>query len=413
MVEPIQKWMETMRPMADKLRYAILLLMSILVAMSYHPSIEAMRTTGMVGAVILQRAIQLVFLVLVLLLVFDMSSLRHRFVKVSFILALGVLIFGLLVAVIFGQTGLLSEFKLLCPPLIALLTGMQVQWNRKRLLGFLSCFSVAIMITGLSVLFMQGGGFVISEIYISDHKNALGPMLSTAAIMLAFIFLACPESKKLLKITGKFLLLALILLLLLVVLTLRARAALLSMASILFLVLIQRYKGKSLLITLSVCVLLVLAVFFLLPDAMREYVHQSLFAGLSGDFTSGRAERNMQAIALIGDHPLFAQLVAPDNARVVHNFFLHVTSSFGLLFAFPLLALYVYLFVYIIKSIYHSDVKCMSNVGYYVTMVLLLVSFFEYTLPFGPGTVTFVNFVMLGMSLRMDKDFDKEYVVLE
>lgn len=400
MIERLQFLRLKVLPMVDRLRYILLMLISVMLPLSYHPAVEASRVAGTLDAVIFHRSIQLVFVLLFLLLPFDLAALKHRFVKVSFALLSAVFLSGLLVAVLFGQTSCLDEFKVLCPPLMAMLVGMQVKWNRQRLLLLMLCFSLTALITGLSVLFMQGVGFVISEMYFYEPKNAFGPMLASAAVMLAFCWMSFADSKKWAQVIGKLVLLALVLLCVVVVLTIRARAALLAMVLVLCLAFFQRYKGKSLLISLSVCLLLAVAAFIFLPDSMREYVQQGLFAGLSKDFTSGRAERNMEAMALLGTHPLLGQLVMPKDIGVVHNFFLYEASRFGLLFALPVLALYVYLFVEILIKVFKSDVKLVSNVGFYVMLVLLLVSFFEYILPFGPGTVTFMNFVLFGMSLR-------------
>lgn len=51
-------------------------------------------------------------------------------------------------------------------------------------------------------------------------------------------------------------------------------------------------------------------------------------------------------------------------------------------------------------------------IGFYAILVLFVVSMFEYAFPFGPGTSTMLNFVILGLAFRfyeekIEKNNDK------
>ena len=162
----------------------------------------------------------------------------------------------------------------------------------------------------------------------------------------------------------------------------------------------QRYKNRYLLLSFWGAIILVVAVFLLLPQSIKHYVDQSLFAGFSGDITSGRAARNQQALQVLAENPLMGQLLNPHEVGTVHNYPLIQVLNYGLLMAAPLMALYFYLLFVDIKAIAIKGIAAMRNVGFYAMLVIFMVSMFEYSFPYGPGTTTVVNFIVFGVALR-------------
>jgi O-antigen ligase len=292
-----------------------------------------------------------------------------------------------------------AEVRMMLIPLCAVWVGWRMSMDECRLKTLAVIFTVGVVMVGLSVVFMQGSGFSITEEYFADQKNSLGPMLATAAVLCMGLILGSKGRKNIpLIILG----LVLVGLCVLLILTIRARAALLAVAVVLSLMLFQRFKSRYTLLSVWMAILLVVAVFILLPHSMKQYVNQSLFSGFSGgDITSGRMGRNYQAMGVWALNPLLGHLVNPTTVEVVHNYPLWSLYQYGLLGAFPFLAVYLYIFCVSLKRIWKIGVDTVMNTGCYMLMALFVVSLFEYTLPFGPGTSTVMSFVFLGMALKV------------
>ena len=96
------------------------------------------------------------------------------------------------------------------------------------------------------------------------------------------------------------------------------------------------------------------------------------------------------------------QLLNPREVGTVHNYPLIQVLNYGLLMAAPLMALYFYLLFVDIKAIAINGIAVMRNAGFYAMLVIFMVSMFEYSFPYGPGTTTVVNFILFGVALRSD-----------
>ena len=381
--------------LADSLSHALLLLLSFLVTLPYYPYMAGSEVAG-----VLYGTIAGVFLLLFIFSQLGQQVFSSRVTNVCWILLGVVVLSGLIVYAIFGNAEMKAEVRSVLIPLCALMVGWQLKMDENRLTGLILVFTMGIVVVGVSLIFLQGSGFSISETYFSDQKNAVGPLMATAAVLNAGMALGASGKRKVfLMILG----LSLALFCVLMILTIRARAALLAATLVIALMLFQRYKNKYLLLSFWGAILLVVAVFLLLPHSIKQYVYQSLFAGFSGDITSGRMARNQQALQVLAENPMFGQLLNARGVGIVHNYPLFQVLNFGLLMAAPLLALYFYLLFVDIKAIATKGISAMRYVGLYALLAVFVVSMFEYSFPYGPGTTTVMNFIFFGIALQNNK----------
>jgi len=378
--------------LTDSLSYALLLLLSFLVTLPYYPYMAGSEVAG-----VLYGAIAGVFLLLFIFSQLGQQLFSSRVINVCWILLGLVVLSGMIVYAVFGNTEMNAEVRSILIPLCALMVGWQMKMDENRLIGLVLVFTMGIIVAGVSLIFLQGSGFSISETYFADQKNAVGPMMATAAVLNAGMALGASGKRKVfLMIFG----LSLALFCVLMILTIRARAALLAAVVVMALMLFQRYKNKYLLLSFWGAILLVVAVFLLLPHSIKQYVYQSLFAGFSGDITSGRGVRNMQALQVLVENPLMGQLLNARELGIVHNYPLMQLLDYGLLMAAPLMALYFYLLFVDIKAIATKGIAAMKNVGFYAMLVIFVASMFEYSFPYGPGTTTVLNFIFFGIAMK-------------
>lgn len=387
---------------ADKAAYVLLLLMSVLLPLVYHPLVIDYGTTHSLNLLsVLHNVINGVFVLIVLLTLVMKGG--TPFSSSRFLCLLGglMLMSALAEMAFFGTTAMFMEVRAVLICFFAALLGWRLNWSDKRLLVLTLVFTLSVLSMGLALVFMKGIGFAISRTYFADQKNAVGPMLATAAVLSAGLLQGKTDIKG--KIVN-LVLLVLVFMCALTILTIRARAALLSLGLVLLLLIYQKLKGKYVLLTIVGGVVLLSIVVALLPPFMKDYVHQSLFAGFSGDVTSGRMSRNADAWTIFMQNPLFAHLKNPIPVEINHNFILYELCEHGVLFASPLLMLYFYLLIAILKRIFSATAQTSAIIGFYAMLVLFVVSMFEYAFPFGPGTSTMLNFVLLGLAFRFYED---------
>ena len=88
----------------------------------------------------------------------------------------------------------------------------------------------------------------------------------------------------------------------------------------------------------------------------------------------------------------------------IHNYPLNRLFEFGLIFAFPVLLLYLYLLSRSIIQTIRSDNHNIYNIGFYLLIIPFIISMAEPTFPFGPGTATVFNYIIFGVALRYSYD---------
>ena len=383
---------------ADRLGYVLLLLLSLAVSVTYFPMMGDGQVSGIALAGLWHKIIMLVFASLLFLSLFwENTEITPFFRTIGVLFVLSLLVW-LALGAFFPVSDFGDEVRMIFISLCAIWVGWRMKMDEYRLRLLVWVFTIGVVMVGLSVVFMQGSGFSITAEYFSDQKNALGPMLATAAVLCMGMVVSAKG-----KTAVPVVLLGLVMsaLCVLLILTIRARAALLAVAVVLSLLLFQRFKSRYTLLSLWVAILMVVAVFILLPHSMKEYVHQSLFSGFTvGDVSSGRMERNYQAMSVWAQNPLFGQLMNAREIGVVHNYPLWQLFRFGLLGALPMLLIYAFLFIKDIKELYSLRTVSMMSVGFYALLIGFVVSFFEYTFPFGPGTSTVVGFIFFGAALK-------------
>lgn len=383
---------------ADRLGYGLLLLLSLAVSMTYLPVMEGGQVAGMALAGLWHKLIVVVYgLLLFLSLLGEKPEITPFFKTIGALFALFLLVW-LAIEAFFPVKGFGDEVRMTVIPLCAVWIGWRMKMDERRLRLLAGVFTIGVVMVGLAVVFMQGGGFSIRD-YFADQKNALGPILATAAVLcMGMVINAKGKTALPMVLPG----LALSALCVLLVLTIRARAAFLAVTLVLSLMMFQRFKSKYTLLSVWVAILILVAFFILLPHSMKEYVNQSLFSGFSGgDITSGRMVRNYQAMDVWAQNPLFGHLMNPTTVDVVHNYPLWSLYQYGVLGAFPFLAVYFYIFCVSLRRIWKIGVETVINTGCYMLLVLFMISMFEYTLPFGPGTSTVMSFVFFGMALKI------------
>ncbi len=380
----------------QKIRFVFLLLLVILITLYHHPFVYAMNEgSGIEKGSVLSPYIYIIF-ILLCLFSFGLKPFKYCNWLKKTLIYLGCIAISLWIASIFFKLNVPSDIRTLAIPISAVFIGWQCSLSQSRYKILVSLFIILTAFVAVLQIKTNIGAFVIEDHYMVDNKNSLGVVIGTASI-LSFVLFIQKNSKKVIRI---FFLIATFFLLL-CNLTIRARMATLSLMVLLFYMVYLRSDRKCLIfLILGFLGIFIIALVFI-PQVF-DYVYGSFFSGYEGeDVTSDRLNRNLGAIAVFMDDPFFCNIEGKYHVHQVHNYFLKTLYEKGMLFGLPILLMYLYHFFNIIKcSRKRININDNLTMGFIVALYPFFISLAETTLPYGPGTDSVMNFIILGMAYR-------------
>ena len=302
----------------------------------------------------------------------------------------------------------LGEIREILIPFMALTAGSYIFKYHGDYLFLRTIFFVSIvsaLIVGLQQIFINIGGFSINEQYLTNSKNSLGGILAINTI-LASLELFGLYKKSLSYIV--FLSISIIVLIL-EMLTIRSRLDLIVSFFLLFVIFLRylNYRNSKYKV-ISAFVLVFLLLALLSISSVQDYIQSSFLLNREDDVLSGRYERIEKALEILSFRPFSGNLFIFEYVPWVHNYFLLKISSFGLFFGLPWIVFYLYIFAFIIGRLYRNKSISLYSYGIYLTLIPFLISLGEPTYPFGPGTVNYLPYLLLGFSLEYMQSADSD-----
>ncbi|MFW3496704.1 O-antigen ligase family protein [Aerococcus viridans] len=273
-----------------------------------------------------------------------------------------------------------------------------------------------LLVTFLSVtsILYYGNGFSISATYLIPAKNQIGPMISIAILLSLFTLINRDFLIKDRK--NNFFYLVCFLLTFTSLLTIRNRSGMLAIAFCVFLYCLTRIKFKYKLKTwgaiyFTFCIFLGLF-YFGYFDRLLNYIWDSFT--LNYDVTNidmlsaGRFDTYIEGIIFVYENPVFGEIGNNNFLRgTPHNYIIANIVSYGLVFGMPLIVFYLYLWWFTIKNTLFGSKNSMQLEFIWVLFTTLIVSLFEYSYPYGPGTSQLMMWTLFGYFLR-SKNIEKK-----
>lgn len=289
----------------------------------------------------------------------------------------------------FGADASFSPLRDLLISLLILMIGINMDLNLKQFKMLVKIFIIFYTISALSIVFTYASGFVIQDQYLAVPKNQLAPVYGVAFIISIYFAFKGKGIGKLLYYTLAGLLLASLL-------VIRGRAVIVAVfvASFIFMF----YYVRS----MKYRIVVVAAILAVLPF-IGQFVYDALF--LNYDITdldslsTGRMERNIMGLEFITENPLFGELFNKFGGNTIHNYILISLVSNGLLLGSLLLIVYFKYIYTVIRGIKNNSFGY-YEIGPLVMLILLIVSLFEYTYPYAPGSAIFFPFFLMGQYLK-------------
>jgi hypothetical protein len=110
----------------------------------------------------------------------------------------------------------------------------------------------------------------------------------------------------------------------------------------------------------------------------------------------------MEGFNYFRNYTLTGQLGNPIyTGKTIHNYILINLVNYGILISVLLLSIYFQYIVEIFKAIKKNTFQY-YEIGPLVMMIIFIVSLFEYTYPYAPGSAIFFPFFLMGQFLRID-----------
>lgn len=309
--------------------------------------------------------------------------------------------------VVFGEIALLS---------IVFVVGGNVNWHPLldllMALGFifislmrittrqyfliLNLFIWGTLYIGISCIFTYGNGFVINDLYMPIPKNQIAPILAIGCLI------AFSMGTRVQRVKQKFYYCGIAFLLFACICVFRARANIVALA-IGLLIYFVFYKRNLRVLFLGVGMGIVVFVF--LP--FGHFVYDALFANYDvydlNSVSAGRTDTYLVSLNFILDNFLWGDL-ALENERlgggIVHNYGLYTLENYGIIGGGLLMWFYIKLWMNIMKNNISQPQIGIYSIGSIVFIVPLVVSLFEYTYPYSPGSAVFMAYFCLGQYFR-------------
>ena len=266
--------------------------------------------------------------------------------------------------------------------------------SQKFIRTIIKVYCITALLMGLYSILTGIGGFQITEGgYAILLKNSSGVILGCATIM-AYHLSTEEESKK-----NKIIWIVIAIVLFLSLLTFRNRSTSVGVIILFLIILFKHIKKngiKSRDVILAIAILGGLSIVGINPI---NYIIQSFTENTDTtdleSFSSGRTYMYSKAIEIYSNDVIGGNLSQNIKLLTVDNFVLSLSARTGIWGMIIYMPIYFYLWVISIKNII-TNKNTNSTLPYYCIFILLVVSFFEASYPFGPGTAIFISYFLLG-----------------
>ena len=270
---------------------------------------------------------------------------------------------------------------------------------KKLLLSYVA----TVVVVG--TLIVAQAGFAITDVYAVTHKNQVGPMIGFAAVIALNLLV---DGRTLSGGVGKVqqgLLLGAVVLLVLSLLVARNRSGIVALLLVGTLVLARGiwHLGVSRRMVLVGWAVILIGVVgaFGAYGPLFDMVWQSLTGNYDvtnlESLSAGRTDTYGEAFAYFLRHPVLGSLGSPvDFDGTPHNYLLNTLVNFGAVGGLSLIILFGVLVWTCVRGITSPERGSVQQLAAFILLFSLIVSMFEYTYPYGPGTTQLILWVLLG-----------------
>lgn len=343
--------------------------------------------------------------------IFSLSQfIKYKLVK-YYVLCIIYLILLFIVANLFGVIQAINAVFELLIPFGILLCSLNIKLKKRQLKNILITYAILSAILGCSSIFYYGQGFIILRSYFLTGKNQIGPLLGISAIIMIYSLFGIDSTTN--RKRKKSAIIADIILFFIIIssmIVIRNRSGLVAIALVSILIVLGQSKGKlnlkNVIVVQLVLLLLILLMITGVFGKMLQIIKEAFISNYDvtdlNSISAGRIVVYKNAIMYICNNPILGELSALYKFNEIpHNYILNKWVRYGMMGSLPIVVFYLYIWKFDLKSLKKSRKRKEENtLALWVLLFSLIVSFFEYTYPFGPGVSQIMVWFLLGQYLK-------------
>jgi len=335
------------------------------------------------------------------LLTFSLSkTLSPRFMRL-FAVAIILTAAEFVVFRLIGHRYHLSDCTQLIIAFLCICIGMNLDKDIRFWANLSYYYALALIVMGLLNCWYWAGGFYVPEHYmLNEGKNQVGGLIAISAGATFFLGMKLKEERT------HFLVATFLAILVLVLI--RARSDLFALLLCMLIVIIKEVNWKwhwtlkTVLTILGIgCIAFILYTGFVGDELKTFMVGGKSSTGME-EMTSRRMSRNTEGLEFFLKDPLQGEQQESSGILLIHNYILLRLVRYGI-WSFPIVGFYLYFGVKVIVAIFRRRKADLYDLGYVVAIIPMLVSLVEPNFPYGPGSVQFLTFILLGTALPQRK----------
>lgn len=314
----------------------------------------------------------------------------------------------LLAIVIYFFTQEISGFNVgeIVVPYGILICSLSTCFTNTQIIRLLKTYVTIVAFLGISSVLYYGEGFTITQNYFLEAKNQIGPLLGIATVMTE-VWLVKDQKASIKK---RLTLFVLFVVLLCSIVLIRNRSSLVGILGITCLLSLSVFKTKKTIKFYLYLTFLLIGVIIATLIGAFDGVAEVFFNSLTMNYdvtdldslSAGRTDIYIQAVDFIKNNFFLGEMSGTGfiNGTFPHNYVLNKMVRLGFLGSFLFLSLYFYFWVFVIKNLFFKRFKYLYGIPFWVMLFSLIISLFEYTYPYGPGTSQLMVWFMLGQQLK-------------
>jgi len=357
-----------------------------------------------------------IYLVFGILLILSLLKLKSLNVS-SFIRKCFLLLFCQLIVFLFLQ---LLEFRLnwfdlveVAIPLSIMIIGLSLNFSEKEIVRISVIFIFLTLLISAWQIYYYQGDFLIHQYYTIPIKNSIGPFLviSLGIIFYLFLFMPKRENEKKIKRLAMFLLTFIIGFYF--ALIIRSRSALLALLLFVIFLFIKKRDYRLLAGLVSLIIILALSSNINIINSAINPIVKAFTLNYDiydiESISAGRYSVYKEATEVVKEYPLLG--ISKNYMSfygVPHNYILNKLVSYGIIGSLFFLIIYLFFAYYVLKNTVLSRPN-LRNIGAFIFIIPLVISLFEYTYPFGPGTANIFAFLLLSQNEKLSYVRNKAY----
>ena len=290
-------------------------------------------------------------------------------------------------------------------PLSILLIGSSFSFSKKEIVKISIVFMVLTLLVSAWQIYYYQGDFFIHQYYTIPIKNSMGPFLVISLGIIIYLLLFLPEKENKKKIMRSVFFLSASIIGFYFALIIRSRSALLAILLFIMFLFIKKRAYRMLAGSVLLIIILALSsnfnlITFIVNPVVKAFTLNFDIYDIES-ISSGRYSVYKEAIEVIKEYPLWG--TSKNHILfygMPHNYLLNKLLLYGFVGSVFFLIIYLIIAWTILKGTIVSRPN-VKNIGLFIFIIPLIISFFEYSYPFGPGTANIFAFLLLSQSDRM------------